>query len=162
MTVTIRPALPEDDGAFVDMFVAFNRYDDAITHDRRTDHAAAVETLASARERVSKHDGHILTAEQESRVVGMLFMIFESRDVYVQEDLRRHAYITDLFVREEARGAGVATALIAEAERIAAENGVRRIAIGVLAGNEPAERLYARLGFAAYYTERAKLVSHTP
>ena len=162
MTIIIRPATPEDDGVFVDMFLAFNRYDEAITHDRRTDYAAAVETLGSARERVGKHDGHILTAEQGGRVVGMLFMIFESRDAYVQEELRRHAYITDLFVREEARGAGVATALIAEAERIAAEHGVRRIAIGVLAGNEPAERLYARLVFAPYFTERAKPVAHTP
>jgi GNAT superfamily N-acetyltransferase len=162
MTVTIRPALPEDDGAFVEMFLAFNRYDEAITHDRRTDHAGAVETLASARERVSKHHGHILTAEQGGRVVGMLFMIFESRDVYVREDLRRHAYITDLFVRDEARGAGIGTALIARAERLAAENGVGRIAIGVLAGNDLADRLYARLGFAPYYTERAKPVSHTP
>ncbi len=159
MTVTIRPARPEDDGDFVEMFLAFNRYDEAITHDRRTDHAGAVETLASARERVSKHDGHVLTAEQGGRAVGMLFMIFEMRDMYVREDLRRHAYITDLFVREEARKAGIATALIARAERMAAEKGVRRIAIGVLAGNEPAKRLYARLGFAAYYTERAKLVA---
>jgi len=161
MTVTIRPARPEDDGAFVEMFLAFNRYEEPITHDRRTDHAAAVETLDSARARVSRHHGRILTAEREGRVVGMLFMIFEMRDVYVQEDLRRHAYITDLFVREEARKAGIATALIKEAERIAAENGVRRIAIGVLAGNEPAGRLYARLGFAPYYTERAKLIADT-
>jgi GNAT superfamily N-acetyltransferase len=162
MTVTIRPARPEDDGAFIEMFQAFNTFEAPITHDRRTDRAAAAETLDSARARVGKHHGHILTAEQAGRIVGMLFLIFEMRDVYVQEDLRRHAYITDLFVREEARKAGIATALIKQAERLAAEHGVRRIAIGVLAGNEPAERLYARLGFTPYYTERTKPVSHTP
>jgi GNAT superfamily N-acetyltransferase len=161
MQFVIRPATAEDEGAFVDMFLEFNQFEAPMTRDRRTDYAAAVETLASARGRVSKDHGHILAAEQDGRVVGMLFMVFLMRDVYVQEDLRRYAYITDLFVREEARGAGIATALIAEAERIAAASGVKRISIGVLAWNTPADRLYARLGFEPYYTERAKPVRHS-
>ncbi len=162
MHFTIRPATPDDDAAMTEMFLAINRYEAPITHDRRTDQAGAVDTLHSARERVVKNDGHILVAECGGRVVGHLYLLFLNYDVYVEEALRRYAYVSELFVREEARGAGIATALLAAAERIAAENGVARIAIGVLAGNAPADRLYAKLGFQPHYIERIKPVSHTP
>jgi GNAT superfamily N-acetyltransferase len=162
MTVTIRPARPEDDGAFVEMFLALNRFEEPMTHDRRTDYEAAVENLGAARARVEKKEGLIFAAEQAGRVVGMLFMIFADYDVYVREALRRYAMITDLFVHADARRKGVAAALIAQAERAAGARGVKRIAIGVLAGNAPADRLYARLGFETSYVERVKPVSPCP
>ncbi len=146
----------------IEMFLAINRHEEPITHDRRTDHLGAVETLQSARERVEKNAGHILVAESGGRVVGHLYLLFLNYDVYVVETLRRYAYVSELFVREEMRGAGIATALLAAAERIAAQAGVARIAIGVLAGNAPADRLYAKLGFQPHYIERGKPVSHTP
>jgi GNAT superfamily N-acetyltransferase len=59
-----------------------------------------------------------------------------------------YAYVSELFVREENRGAGVATALMAEAERLAVARGVGRIMVGVVAGNSAAESLYSHLGFA--------------
>jgi GNAT superfamily N-acetyltransferase len=162
MQFTIRPARPDDDGAMTEMFLAINRYEEPIMHDRRTDQAGAEDSLKAARERVEKNDGHILVAERGGRVVGHMYLLFLNYDVYVVEALRRYAYVSELFVREEMRGAGIATALLAAAERLAAEAGVARIAIGVLAGNAPADRLYAKLGFQPHYIERSKPVSHTP
>jgi GNAT superfamily N-acetyltransferase len=162
MQFTIRPATADDDAAMTKMFLAINRYEAPITHDRRTDYAGAVESLVAARERVEKNAGRILVAESGGLVVGHLYLLFLNYDVYVVEALRRYAYVSELFVRENVRGAGIATALLAAAERIAAESGVARIAIGVLAGNAPADRLYAKLGFQPHYIERSKPVSHTP
>jgi len=76
--------------------------------------------------------------------------------VFVRQELRAYAYVSELFVREENRGTGIATALMIEAERLAVARGVGRIMVGVLAGNSAAEALYDRLGFAPHAIELAK------
>jgi GNAT superfamily N-acetyltransferase len=61
-------------------------------------------------------------------------------------------------VREEARGGGVGTALMREAERLAAARGHVRLMVEVLAGNAVAEAFYARLGFRARSIELGKAI----
>ena len=48
-------------------------------------------------------------AELDGRVVGHLFLEFKEDAVFVREELRPYAYISELFVREEARGGGIGT-----------------------------------------------------
>ena len=55
--------------------------------------------------------------------------------------------VQDVFVVEQRRRSGVATALMAEAERLASAEGHERIGIGHSATNEAARRLYERLGY---------------
>jgi GNAT superfamily N-acetyltransferase len=55
--------------------------------------------------------------------------------------------VQDVFVLEGRRRSGVATALMAEAERLAAAEGHGRIGVGHSADNEAARRLYERLGY---------------
>ncbi len=52
-----------------------------------------------------------------------------------------------LVVSPEARGTGVADALIAAAQDYASGRGDRRIVLSVISDNAPAHRLYARHGF---------------
>jgi len=61
-----------------------------------------------------------------------------------------------MYVRPEARGAGVACRLV-EAVIDFARARVELIQLSVVVGNEPARRLYARFGFEEYGTERNSL-----
>ena len=80
----------------------------------------------------------------------MLGLIVQEDQVFVREDVRRHGYVCDLVVDEEWRGKGIGRLLLAEAERCTREKGLKRLVIGVMAGNDGAERLYAELGFSVY------------
>ena len=62
------------------------------------------------------------------------------------EQARREVYIYDLAVREDRRRNGIATALIGEARRIAAERGAWVLYVQADDGDEPAIALYTKLG----------------
>ena len=62
------------------------------------------------------------------------------------EQARSELYIYDLAVDEVHRRRGVATALIAELRRIAADRGVYVIFVQADHGDEPAIALYTKLG----------------
>lgn len=162
MALVIRAADARDRAALVEQFLGLNRHEQAIVGDRRTDPAAAAESFEAAWQQVRATDGHALVAERDGRVVGHLFLLFRDDAVYIFRELRHFGYISELFVREEARGAGIAKALMAEAERLAVARGVGRLMLGVLAGNRPAEALYVALGFAPYAVDMVKALDRTP
>jgi ribosomal protein S18 acetylase RimI-like enzyme len=72
--------------------------------------------------------------------------------------LRSYGQVTELVVEPEWRGRGVGRRLIGEAERLTREKGLPRLAIGVLAGNDRAERAYRAAGFAPYLLNLMKRV----
>ena len=80
----------------------------------------------------------------------MLGLIVQEDQVFVRDDVRRHGYVSDLVVDEAWRGKGIGRLLIGEAERLTREKGLKRLVIGVMAGNDGAERLYGELGFSVY------------
>jgi predicted GNAT family acetyltransferase len=55
--------------------------------------------------------------------------------------------VQDVFVEEERRRRGVASAVMAQAERAAVARGHRQISVGYGVDNEAARRLYTRLGY---------------
>jgi GNAT superfamily N-acetyltransferase len=156
MGVHIRRAAEGDEEALVEQFWELNRYEDPITGDRRTGRAAAAQSLAAASRRVERAGGARLVAEVDGHVVGHLFLTFEKDEVYVRDELRTFAYIAELYVRKAQRRRGVGRALVVEAERIAIARGIRRLRVGVLTGNAPAERAYADYGFRPYALELVK------
>lgn len=62
------------------------------------------------------------------------------------------AEISDLIVLENMRSQGIGTAMIQHLVRVAAENKVRCIEIGVATSNPRARALYNKLGFEEKYT----------
>jgi ribosomal protein S18 acetylase RimI-like enzyme len=76
--------------------------------------------------------------------------------VFVAPPWRRRAQVFDLVVAESARRRGIGTALLRAVEAEAAARGLRRLAIGVLAGNDAAEAAYRRFGFRAYALDLIK------
>jgi RimJ/RimL family protein N-acetyltransferase len=74
-----------------------------------------------------------------------------------QEEKEAHkGLLWGMYVRPEARGAGVARRLVA-AVIAHARRRVELIQLSVVVGNEAARRLYARLGFVEYGIERNSL-----
>ena len=159
---TIRPARDDDRDALVEQFQGLNQHEDLIVHNRRTDRAAGEESLVAAEVKVVEKNGVRLVAERDGKVVGHLFLTFEQAPIFVRREVRDYAYIAELFVREEARGLGIGRGLMQEAERIALARGVGHLMLGVLTGNESAERAYARFGFRSYATDLIKPIRKTP
>lgn len=156
MTVTIRLAGAADRPQLAAHHLALNRHEDAIFPNRRIDEGGGEASLAETEERLASTGGVTLVAEADGRVVGHLALTFETGPAYVREAERPYAYVAVLFVDAAARGAGVAAALLSEAERIAAQRGYTQLMVSVQSGNTVAERAYARFGFRPYSADLIK------
>ena len=90
--------------------------------------------------------GHVLVAEADG--IGPVgFVLFRSHVERVLWTPMRIAIIYDLYVRPDWRRKGIGTALLQEAMKIMRQEGATHVRISVLVGNEPALRLYKKLGF---------------
>jgi ribosomal protein S18 acetylase RimI-like enzyme len=101
-------------------------------------------------ERQEREQGRLLIfREQEQEPpVGIVYLWLEDAE---EEEVRTRLpgvpLIMHLKVHESRQRRGIGTALMEEAERIAAKAGKTRIALGVDPDNENAIRLYRRLGY---------------
>lgn len=152
----IREAGAADWGRVAELVWALNVHEQPITGDRRTDRGAAVRYLAAMRRRVRRTHGQVLIAGAPGEAFGMIAWGEELDPVFVAHPWRRRAQVFDLVVAETARRRGIGTALLRAAEVEAAARGLRRLAIGVLAGNDGAEAAYRRFGFRPYALELIK------
>lgn len=84
----------------------------------------------------------VLVAELEGEVVGGL----TAYDLPKLEAARSEIYIYDLAVDAAHRRRGIATALIAELQHIAAETGAWAVFVQADHGDDPAVALYTKLG----------------
>lgn len=86
-----------------------------------------------------------LVAEEGGKVVGVIMGAWDGR----------RGWLHHLAVAQEARGRGVATALITEVEGRLKAKGCLKVNLLVVADNVAARRLYARLG----YDEMSRIVA---
>jgi ribosomal protein S18 acetylase RimI-like enzyme len=63
--------------------------------------------------------------------------------------------VHDVAVRASHRGQRIAERMLALVEQLARERGACKLTLEVLSGNQPAQRLYARVGFAGYQLDPA-------
>lgn len=92
------------------------------------------------------HNGCIIMADYAEQTAGFVCVVASTRGES-PEDPAPFAWVHDIFVKPEHRRQGVATVLMAEAERFARSQGARVLRLGVLDRNEHARALYVRHGF---------------
>lgn len=88
-------------------------------------------------------DQLLLLAEEAGVVLGFVYVV-TNRDYFSGE---AHAYVEDLAISPDARGKGVARALMQAAEDWTREQGHHRIRLAVWYQNERARGLYEHLGY---------------
>lgn len=93
-----------------------------------------------ARETSAGQQQAIFFAEIDGEPVGMV-------RGSAPEDERVVCDLTSMWVAPGARGSGVSRALVEVVLKWAVEHGYERVVLGVVEGNEPAERLYSSCGF---------------
>jgi GNAT superfamily N-acetyltransferase len=83
----------------------------------------------------------MLVAEDEHRPLGLAFGLFDKEHA-------KTGHVGGMWVEPEARGKGAGQALLAAVIEWACTRRLERLILWVTEGNEPATRLYERLGFA--------------
>lgn len=98
---------------------------------------------------------HILVAEEET-VLGyaILFEEEQKEDELMKE--RRFLYLDDLCVDKKARGKGVGSLLLREAEKLARSLSYSTITLRVWSFNKKAIAFYQKEGYLPLYEEREK------
>lgn len=156
--ITLRTALPRDREAVIDLIHRLNVFEADLTGDRRRDHRGAIGYYDELMQRLSRRQGRIVLAEEGGVIVGAMGFCLDQDAAYIAEDVRHHGTVTDLIVHEERRGQGIGQMLLAEAERLTKEAGLKRLMIGALVANERAERIYREFGFEPYVSIMVKAV----
>ncbi len=100
---------------------------------------------------VAAQQGLILLARAASDTVGFACAwIEEDDDMLLSEDVREHAYISDIFVNENYRRRGIAQLLLKEIEKEMKSRGCERIRICTKASNLLALKCYEASGYSQY------------
>lgn len=144
--VTIRPAAPSDEAALGRFGGALMRLHHEFDPRRfiRTEHPEAGygRFLVS---QLGQPDSVVLVAERGGEVIGYAFAGLEPMS---WKELRAACgFLHDVYVDERARHAGVAARLVRAAIAWLEARGAPRVVLWSAAPNQPAQRLFDRLGF---------------
>ncbi|MBC2651373.1 GNAT family N-acetyltransferase [Novosphingobium flavum] len=139
MSIAIRPATPADlplIGALIHELAVYEK----LAHEVRFDLAVMEQHLFGPHPMAEVVMGELDGVAQGFALFFHNFSTFEGRP---------GIYLEDLFVRPEARGAGLGKALLAELARLAVERGCARFEWSVLDWNTPSIGFYRALGARA-------------
>jgi GNAT superfamily N-acetyltransferase len=139
VSLSIRPASPADLPLIADLIRALAEYE-KLTDEVCFDEAVLGDKLFGARRYAEVLIGELDEEPQGFALFFHNFSTFEGRP---------GIYLEDLFVRPEARGAGLGKALLAELARIALQRDCARLEWAVLDWNEPSIGFYNSLGARA-------------
>lgn len=143
----IRPVRPEDFDAWLRLWEGYNAF-----YGRSGPTALTPSITRTTWERFfdPSEPVYALVAEIEGEIVGLTHYLYHRSTI----SIANNCYLQDLFTAEGARGRGVATALIEEVYRIAAEAKLARVYWLTHETNHTAQRVYdkvaERSGFIVY------------
>lgn len=151
MSVTIRPALPEDASWILPLSARLHDFGPPAWRPRgQMDRAVAASIGEALR---TPADGQtVLVAEDESGSPAGFVHLHPAFDFFTGE---QHTHVSDIVVATQAEGRGVARALMDAADEWARTLGHRLLTLNVFGGNDRALALYERLG---YRTDTVKMV----
>jgi len=151
--VTIRPAMADDAAEVGELAAQFAAYLRALGD--TTDFQLTAETYL--RDGFGPNPAFAgIVAEVEGHLVGYLLYHYG----YDTDNAGRMMHVVDLYVRADARGQGVGTALLYEAARICQEAGGSRLVWAVFAPNKLAAQFYEHLG--ANYVQELRFMTWWP
>jgi RimJ/RimL family protein N-acetyltransferase len=140
VTITIRPARPEDAAELVDLAVAVGGEPGAWL--LNTDSWRSIGDERRYIRALKRHpDAAVYVAEDDGLVVGRLSVAREPHQA------SRHVADLGLMVAASHRRMGIGHALLEQAVEWARETGVRKLELHVFPWNEPAIRLYEQFGY---------------
>lgn len=148
--IALRAARPEDRPILVGFLQGLNQFEATIEDDRKDGRAAAELCYEQMLGKIAILGGAVVLAEVGGEAAGFIAWRIEEDEPYVRDELIRHAEIAELYVEQRFRRSGVARALMDEAERMVRAQGLPRLFIGLLDGNETAEATYREMGYRAY------------
>ena len=118
----------------------------------------AVAYTAEMRARCDREAGTILVADIDGVIAGFVAVRAAVPSEELDQPPGTYALVSDLSVDANYRGRGTGRALLAAAERYAAEQGATELRIAVLTGNVVADALYRSAGFRPYLQTMSKML----
>jgi len=112
--------------------------------------------IADMFKRCGECGGRVLVADIDGEISGYATILPRVRSEQLEDGNLEYGLISDLVVLEAYRGIGIGQKLLAAAEQYAKVCKVRYLRLGVLAGNQVAENLYAAAGFLPLFVELEK------
>jgi ribosomal protein S18 acetylase RimI-like enzyme len=154
MEFVIRPYRPEDHDWVLQCEVDLQEHERALHDTRLPGLPHSRDYLAMLRDVLAGNKGVMLIAENAAGArVGLVagHVVDEPWPMETQ-DSTRYGYVSDIFVRPEARGSGLARVLLdaIAAHLRGADPTLRRLRVSVLAVNGIARRAYEKAGFTPY------------
>lgn len=121
---------------------------------------------ALSKEVISRHVRRLITSIRNSKGVILVAVIKDKCVGYIVGTVHKDFlnteetfYVKDMGIDKEYRRLGIGTTLLKHVEQIAKEKfGLKKLMIGVICGNDGAEKLYRRLGFTPYGLELLKAI----
>lgn len=145
--VIYRRAGPKDSAGLEDCFRRLQDFERTLEPNRAKGRTVCKEYVARLFEQCATHKGAVHVAEVGGRIVAFVCVLGRVDSEEIIEAEPEHAYVTDLYVDEEHRGAGIGEQLMEGAELHARSCGATRLKVGVLSANTRAHRFYERMGF---------------
>lgn len=143
--------LPDDAAMGRSFILGLQQFERTFEEDRRVDAAVAPEFFDVLMQRVAEKQGRIFIAEDAAgATIGWAVALVDDNEIYVELELRRFGYVSELYVVEAMRKQGIGRALIAKCEDYFRSLGLKLMMIGVLAKNTNARRSYIAAGFRPY------------
>jgi len=134
--MTFRPTLPTDVPHLLDLQNEFYSAE-GYRFDRGEKERAMRELIENS------SYGRMVVIEQAGSTAGYLALTFG----FSLEFGGRVAFVDELFVASQARGKGLGTAALQEAERICRQEGIKALHLEVEFENVAARQLYSRIGY---------------
>ena len=153
MGYTIRHAVPEDTPHLVRFMEGLQRVEEPMNPDRAPAKEMAASHVAFLLGEVAENGGCTFVAipDGSDQPIGFALSSLETfGGTYIREEVRRSAWIHDLWVDEEHRGGEVVDLLFAATEEHYRAMGIKRLMIVYVDGNDRAGRAYLKRGFKPY------------
>ena len=142
----------DDDAAVAALYVELKRHHARLQPDNPRYKVPEERWTEIARASIARVDEHVLVAEDGGRVVGFVRVSFGERPWGTA------AEVNTLVVAESARGKGAGTALMAAAERAAADGGATGVRLDILVGNDDGAQFYEGRGYELFAWRYGKML----